>query len=238
MRAVLTFHSIDESGSVLSYPSEMFERLLAALKRCGIPILDLDTLLQPSTLQGIALTFDDGMRTVFTRALPILRSYSAPAHLFLTTSVVGATNRWRSQPVGAPSFEMLQWSEIAALQEAGVRIEAHTARHPDLRRLSDANLREECESADEIIALRLGIRPRYFAYPYGLSDTRVRNFTRQRYCASFTTDLRELRRNEDKAALPRLDAYYLRNGVIFGNLRAFHARAYLALRRAFRLFRN
>ena len=175
---------------------------------------------------------------MFTEALPILRRHSAPAHLFLTTGVVGLTNRWPSQPPSAPLFEMLRWSEIEALQRAGIHIEAHTASHPDLRQLSDDALRDECESADETIASRLGVRPRYFAYPYGLNDTRVRSFARERYCGSLTTDLRMLRRQEDKAALPRLDAYYLRHEIIFSDLRAPHARAFLGLRRAIRLLRN
>lgn len=238
MRAILTFHSIDDGGSVLSYPPKTLQKLLDALEHCDIPIFDLDTLLRPDTPRGVALTFDDGMRTVFTEALPILRRHSAPAHLFLTTSVVGATNRWPGQPAGAPLFEMLQWPEIETLQEAGVRVEAHTVRHPDLCRLSDAALRDECESADETIASRLGVRPRYFAYPYGLSDARVRAFARERYCGSLTTDLRMLRREEDEAALPRLDAFYLRHEMIFTDLRALHSRAFLALRRVLRPLRN
>ena len=79
---------------------------------------------------------------------------------------------------------MLRWSEIEALQKMGMRIEAHTASHPDLRQLSDAAVRAECESADETIVSRLGVRPRYFAYPYGRSNARVRAFTRDRYAAA------------------------------------------------------
>src|SRR3984893_14381933 len=101
VRALLTFHSIDDSGSSLSYPPKTFLRLLNALDRCDIPVLDLDTLLRPDTVCGVALTFDDGIRTVFIEALPILRSYSVPAHLFLTTGFVGLTNRWPSQPASA-----------------------------------------------------------------------------------------------------------------------------------------
>ena len=238
MRAILTFHSIDDSGSVLSYAPKMLSKLLDAIKRCDLPILDLDRLLQPDTPCGVALTFDDGMRTVFTEILPILRGYSVPAHLFLTTGVVGATNRWPGQPPYAPLFDMLHWSEIEALQRAGMRIEAHTVNHPDLRQLSDAELRDECEGADEAIASRLGVRPRYFAYPYGHNDARVRAFARDRYCGSLTADLRMLRREEDKAALPRLDAYYLRRELIFGDLRSLRSLAFLGLRRALRLLRN
>src|SRR5437868_7585413 len=148
MRAILTFHSIDDTGSVLSYPPNTFDKLLLALQRSAIPLLDLDTLLRPETQIGVALTFDDGMRSVFTEALPILRSHSAPAHLFLTTGVVGMMNRWPSQPPAAPLFEMLHWREIEALQGAGIHIEAHTASHPDLRQLSDDALWAECDRAD------------------------------------------------------------------------------------------
>lgn len=238
MRAVLTFHSVDDSGSVLSYPPRTFNLLLDALERCGIPILELDRLLRPDTQSGVALTFDDGIRTVFTEALPILRSHSAPAHLFLTTGFVDMTNRWPSQPRSTPVFDMLRWSEIEALQGMGMHIEAHTASHPDFRHLSDAAVRAECESADETIVSRLGVRPRYFAYPYGRSNARVRAFTRDRYAGSFTMDLRMLRQEEDTAALPRLDAYYLRHEMIFDDLRSLHTYAFLAFRHALRELRG
>jgi peptidoglycan/xylan/chitin deacetylase (PgdA/CDA1 family) len=238
MRAILTFHSIDDSGSVLSYSPDTLDKLLLALQRSAIPLLDLGTLLRPETKTGVALTFDDGMRTVFTEALPILRSHSAPAHLFLTTDVVGMTNRWPSQPSAAPLFEMLHWREIEALQGAGIYIEAHTASHPDLRQLSDDALCAECDRADEIIAAMLGVRPRYFAYPYGLNDTRVRSFARQRYIGSVTTDGRLLQPTEDRAALPRLETYYLRREFLFRSLQSPATHAYIALRRAFRRLRG
>lgn len=238
MRAILTFHSVDDSGSVLSYPPRTLNLLLDAFERCGIPILTLDALLRPDTSNGVALTFDDGIRTVFTEALPILRSHSAPAHLFLTTAFVGRTNRWPNQPRSTPVFEMLRWSELDALKGMGMRIEAHTASHPDFCQLSDAAVRAECESADETILSKLGVRPRYFAYPYGRSNARVRAFTRGRYAGSFTADLRTLRQEEDSAALPRLDAYYLRHKLIFDDLRSLRTYAFLAFRRALRELRS
>jgi peptidoglycan/xylan/chitin deacetylase (PgdA/CDA1 family) len=194
--------------------------------------------LRPDTPSGVALTFDDGFRTVLTEALPIPRSHSAPAHLFLTTGFVGTTKRWTDQSRSTPAFEMLRWSEIEALHKMGMRIEAHTASHPDFCQLSDAAVRAECEGADETILSRLGVRPRYFAYPYGSSNARVRAFTRDRYAGSFTTDLRMLLHHEDSAALPRLDAYYIRHKLIFDDLRSLHTYAFLAFRRALRGLRG
>jgi hypothetical protein len=63
----------------------------------------------------------------------------------------------------------------------------------------------------------------------------MRAFARDRYAGSFTTDLRMLHdEGEDSAALPRLDAYYLRHAYIFDDLSAWHTAAFLALRRALR----
>src|SRR6516164_7287159 len=70
MRAILTFHSIDDSGSVLSYPPRTFERLLLALQHSGIPLLDLDTLLRAETKTGVALTFDDECVAYLPRPYP------------------------------------------------------------------------------------------------------------------------------------------------------------------------
>jgi peptidoglycan/xylan/chitin deacetylase (PgdA/CDA1 family) len=237
-RAIITFHSIDESRSVLSYPARSFASLLAALERSRIPVVDLDTLLQPETSCGVALTFDDGIRSVFTAALPILRDSTAPSHLFLTTGAVGGTNRWAGQPAGAPTFDMLRWPEIEALRELGMHIEAHTASHPDLCRLDAAAVAEEYDSANEIIERRLGRRPRFFAYPYGYSNLRVRELARCRYRACLTTELRPLRCEEDMAALPRLDSYYLRSGWIYENLRAPQSRLSVGLRGILRRWRG
>jgi peptidoglycan/xylan/chitin deacetylase (PgdA/CDA1 family) len=133
---------------------------------------------------------------------------------------------------------MLHWREIEALHDAGIYVEAHTATHPDLRQLSDDALVAECDCAHEAITSVLGRRPRYFAYPYGFNDTRVRSFTRKRYVGCVTADLRILRQTEDPVALPRLETYYFRNDIFFRNLQSPATLAYIALRRVFRQCRS
>lgn len=238
MRAILTFHSIDNTGTVLSYPPSTFARLLAALRGSDMPLCDLDTLLDPGTTRGLALTFDDGMRSVFTNALPVLRDYAVPAHLFLATGAVGGTNRWTTQPSHAPSFDMLHWDEIEQLQVGGMRIESHTHSHPDLRELDASRINAECDAADQLIESRFGRRPRFFAYPYGYRNARVCDAVRGRYQASVTTELKELRGGEDCAALPRLDTYYLQSPQLFEHLDSVLPRGYLALRGLLRKLRG
>ncbi len=238
MRAILTFHSIDTSGSVLSYDSRLFDALLADLTKKAIPICHLDTLLASDAKRGIAITFDDGMKSVYKNALPILREYQAPAHIFLTTKVVDGDRMWSQQPANIPSFEMLNWKEVEALHRAGMCIENHTHTHPDMRSLTEDQIAEECGKADQIIMSRLGRKPRYFAYPYGYHNRMARDFVRGCYSGSVTTELRKLGFDEDTALLPRLDAYYLRSKLQIRLIDSPAMHVYLMLRHKMRLLKG
>ena len=238
MRAIITFHGIDESGSVISYPPRLLAELLDSLRDASLPVLDLDSLLAPGKPNGVALTFDDGMRSVFTHALPVLRDHAAPAHLFLTTGMVGGKTHWDSLPGISPEFDMLAWDEVEKLHDNGIRIEAHTQNHPDMRELDDEAIANECGEADRLIEQKLGRRPLYFAYPFGYRNTRATNFARQHYRASVTTSLGVLSGGEDLAALPRLDSYYLRAPWTFRRLDGVLPQTYLSLRGFLRRLRG
>ncbi len=237
MRAILTFHSIDDSGSVLSYPVKTFARLLASIAESGIPVLDLDQLCDGT--EGVTITFDDGMRSVRENALPVLREFGFPSHLFLTTGVVGADNRWPTQPVNAPLMPMLTWDDVEQCRQSGMLIEAHTHLHPDLRNLADDRIADECATADQEIETRTGRLPRHFAYPYGFVDERVTTVIRKRYTYAVTTEMSFLGGDIlDPARLPRLDAYYMQNNLVSSDPFGPAARAYLSVRRILRAIRK
>jgi len=238
MKVIISFHSLDASGSVLSYTQDSFAALLRELESSALPVLTLDELLMHDTKRGVSITFDDGMQSVFTEALPILRDHKLSAHLFLTTSIVGAQNKWRGQPPQAPVFEMLNWDQLEQLHHGGVRIECHTHTHPDLRQLDIAAIEEECSMADAAIESAVGRLPQYFAYPYGYQNQRVREYIGGRYKAAMTTELGWLDGAVDKASLPRLDSYYLRGDWIRRNLDGAASRLYLSLRSRLRWIRG
>lgn len=238
MRAVITFHAIDEKPGPLSFPPRAFATLLESLNAARLPVLSLDELLSTAAPEGVALTFDDGMASVAKAALPILRDHRVPAHLFLTTGAVGGDNRWPGQPEHAAYQEMLDWDGVEALHRAGVFIDGHTASHPDLRTLDGAAIGAECETADALIERRLGRRPRHFAYPYGLYDDAVRAAVGRRYASAVTTEFRDLSRPFAHDAVPRLDSHYLRSPWLMRNLSSRPAGLYLELRRLIRRLRN
>lgn len=237
MRAILTFHSIDNNGSVLSYPVGAFAQLMTSITKSGIPVLELDQLL--SSPSGVVITFDDGFQSLRDSALPVLRGLGLPSHLFLTTGVVGGDNHWPTQPANVPRMPMLTWDDIDHCLQAGMRVESHTHMHPDLRSLSSSQIEEECESADREIVAHTGRAPRHFAYPYGYFDDRVALSVRKRYTFAVTTKMAFLEEDtHDAAKLPRLDTYYLKGQFARDNPFGPFSRAYLTTRRMLRAIRE
>ena len=230
MRAVLSFHHVGAGAPPLAFPRASFAALLGALRRHGPPPVTLDALLAPGSGPGVAIVFDDGCASVLDAALPLLRDAGAPAHLFLCTGAVGG-----DMPAGSrlPPFPRLDWDGVERLHRAGVAIESHTHGHADLVGFPLARIEDEFARADALIERRLGRRPRYFAYPFGRHDATARAVAASRYASAFGTRLAPLAEGDDRHALPRVDAHYLRFAP-FHRLDAPATRGWLALRGALR----
>jgi peptidoglycan/xylan/chitin deacetylase (PgdA/CDA1 family) len=238
MKAIITFHSIDDRGTVLSFPPSKFSEMVTDLLDSEIAICTLDKLLSPDTDNAVAITFDDGMHSVYEHALPVLKDAKVPSHLYLTTGYIGGENNWPTQPAGASAFDMMGWHEIEACVEAGMHIENHTVSHPNLCKLSQAKIEDECEVADHYITKYLGRRPKHFAYPYGAYDARVSEVVGKKYESCVTTELLPLGRKLVTAELPRLDSYYLQNWRSYNRIFSPSANGYLRLRHYLRVFRS
>jgi peptidoglycan/xylan/chitin deacetylase (PgdA/CDA1 family) len=233
MRAILLFHGVDASGSVLSVTAEQLRSLLGHVARSGHRVVSLRELLEGLPEPNrIALTFDDGFTSVARGAAPVLAELGMPATLFLTTGFLGKDNRWPSQPAGAPVQPMLGWDDVAQLARAGWDIQAHTVNHPDLRQLGDVQIGVELDQCCAQIEQRLGTRPDVFAYPYGYLDGRVAAVVRTRFRHAVTTTFDTLARTRPAHLRPRIDAYYLREPAVHRHFGTRRFDAYLALRGA------
>jgi peptidoglycan/xylan/chitin deacetylase (PgdA/CDA1 family) len=240
VRAILTFHSVDDSGSVLSIAPDDLGSLVDAVRASGHRIVPLRELLDsPDTPRALALTFDDGMQSLYDNALPVLRDLDAPATVFLTTGWLGRDNRWPGMPESAPRMRMLDWPQVHALRDAGWAVEAHTVNHPDLRTLSEDAIEQELAENDDAIARELGEAPEVFAYPYGHHDDRVADVARRRYRYAVTASMGTLpKRIEDPMRVPRLETFYFRSPHLHRGFDGARFRAYLALRSLMRRLRH
>ena len=210
MRAILTWHSLDGSGSPISVTPDEFHRQVAWLLAEQVRIVSVDELLRlDDQTDAAALTFDDGFASMQSEVVPVLREHRLPATCFIVTGQAGGDNRWggRSSP-GIPTLPLLDWDDLARLRDAGVTLGGHTRTHPWLPALGPADLdREVIECADEI-KRRLGVVPSGFAYPYGAVDIAVARVVSKTYAWACTTELRPLDADVRTHLLPRLDMWY------------------------------
>jgi len=239
VRAILTFHSVDESGSVLSIAASQLRSLVESIRASGHRIVSLREILRaPDAPDRVALTFDDGMASLHANALPVLRDLGAPATVFLTTGWLGRDNRWPSTPPGTPRMAMLDWSQARALRDAGWSVEAHTVNHPDLRALSDEEIGRELEDCARAIEREIGERPEVLAYPYGHCDARVEARAHSRYRFAVTAAMGTLPRQiAEPMRVPRLETYYFRSPRIHAGFDGARFRGYLAVRSLLRRLR-
>jgi hypothetical protein len=86
MKAILTYHSVDETGSVISIDEASFRRHVRWLASGRVRVVPLDSLAtSPQDEDAVAITFDDGGYDFYARAYPLLREYGFPATVYLTT---------------------------------------------------------------------------------------------------------------------------------------------------------
>jgi peptidoglycan/xylan/chitin deacetylase (PgdA/CDA1 family) len=213
VRAIITYHSIDSSGSPISIAEPDFRRHIRWLAKGRVRVLPLeDVVSAPEGDDAVALTFDDAFQNFGSLAAPLLEENSMPATLFVATSKVGGTNAWDVPLAGGgiPVLPLLDWGGIAGAAQRGIAIGSHSRTHRRLPSLDNVDLRDEVAGSSSELCRELGIAATAFSYPYGEASLRVKDEAARVYKFAVTTDLRALSEDDDPRLLPRIDAYYLR----------------------------
>jgi peptidoglycan/xylan/chitin deacetylase (PgdA/CDA1 family) len=220
---ILTYHSIDESGSVISVSPSQFRRHME------IPVVPLSAV--RATPGAVALTFDDGYRNFLEVAVPDLLRYRFPATVFVVNGYCGLDNNWPTQPPFAPRLPLMSWRELEQVAAQGITLGAHSVTHPFLTRLPAERIRAELSDCRQTIETRLDVVCEGLAYPYGDSDARVREVASEVFRFACGTRPDFLSPSADPFNLPRIDAYYVRDPRRFQLLFSPAGRPYIALRR-------
>jgi peptidoglycan/xylan/chitin deacetylase (PgdA/CDA1 family) len=233
--AILTYHSLDRTGSVISIPPELFRRHIEALLARKVPIVTLEQALKRSGC--VALTFDDGFENFIEHALPTLAEYKLPATVFVVTGYCGQLNTWPTQPKsGIPALRLMNWRQLQELPDY-IALGGHTTNHPDLGKVPLTMVADEVTRCRSVLEDRTGRPVRLFAYPYGSSTHVVRNLVREHFPLAYGTALDFVGPNADLLNLPRIDAYYMRQWLSADRLLAPSGRAYIAFRGFLRTIR-
>jgi peptidoglycan/xylan/chitin deacetylase (PgdA/CDA1 family) len=217
---ILTFHALDDARTVISFSPALFERLVRMLRTRGYQVMSL-TDAAVDLRRGVAfperplvITFDDGYRSVFQVAFPILREHALPATVFLAVGDPEDASRRGTSDPGArlPSMEglpMLSWGEIREMQCGGMNFGAHTLTHPDLTRLPPSCIEREMVTSKVVLEEILGEPVTGFDYPFGRYNARSLQLARQHFACAVSDRLGIAYPGSDIHALPRVDGYFL-----------------------------
>jgi peptidoglycan/xylan/chitin deacetylase (PgdA/CDA1 family) len=178
---VLCYHAVsDRWPSYLAVTPDQMARQLRFLVGRGYRGATFEqAVTSPPAPRTLAVTFDDGYRSVLTHALPILERLRLPGTVFVPTDFVArdgpmswpGIERW----LGGPHEEELvgmSWQELRSLTDAGWEIGSHTCSHPRVSQLDDDALLGELSDSRRICDEQLGAC-RSLALPYGDGDERA-----------------------------------------------------------------
>lgn len=240
MRAILTYHSIDTSGSPISCHPDAFARQVAWLGSGRVHVTTIDALMQlPDSVDAVAITFDDGFVNFGDEAAPRLLEHGLPVTLFVVGGLVGGTNSWDAGPRRrTPDLPLLDWPALVHLQKQGVTLGAHGMTHRSLSGLAPGEVDEEVRGSADVIEARTGRRPAVFAYPFGHHTAASTEAVARVFRWACTTEFRPIGATSEACALPRLDmGYFGRTGSLDGwGTPAFRAR--LGVRNSLRRIRR
>lgn len=161
---VLAYHDFDRPSNRFSLPTDFLDRHIAWLKSEGIDIIPLSTLVDffegnnqlPSRVAVI--TIDDGYRSAYTKAFPILKKHNVPFTLGIPTRKI------KEQSKGG----LLGWDQIREMRDSGLaEIASHGHGHRNVAHISAQLRTEEIELSRKILAEHLGEEPTIFFYPLG-----------------------------------------------------------------------
>lgn len=208
-------------GTEITTPA--FEAQMKALKDRGITVISLQDYLawrrgeKNIPPRCAVISFDDGWKSQYEVAWPILKKYGYPVTLFIYTEGV------RGGSLGGG--EAITWEQLADMRDNGVDIQAHSATHQDLReghtimvpepggkrtkkKLTGAEyeqwVQSEVVGCKQLLEQRLAIKANCYAVPFGNYNEHVKEIARNAgYEAMFTVYGQPLTFNSPMDALGR-----------------------------------
>jgi peptidoglycan/xylan/chitin deacetylase (PgdA/CDA1 family) len=164
----------------------LFEQQMQELKNKGISVIPMQDFLawrrgeKAIPPKSAIITFDDGWKSQYEVAWPILKKFNYPLTLFIYTEGI--------RPGHFSGGESMSWEMLAEMRDAGVDIQGHTATHSDLRKPYDKVakkklspeeyeqwLDKEIAGSKQMIEQKLGVRVNCFAVPYGFHNDHIRD---------------------------------------------------------------
>jgi peptidoglycan/xylan/chitin deacetylase (PgdA/CDA1 family) len=178
---VLCYHAVhDDWDAALSVtPAALRRQLERLLSQGWVGTTFTEAVTDPPAPKTLAVTFDDGFRSVRTHAAPLLAELGLPGTVFVPTDWPGRWMRWPgiehwALTPFADELTALSWDDLRALSAAAWEVGAHSCSHPRLVDLDAEALDRELRESRAVCEREVGGACRSVAYPFGAADGRVR----------------------------------------------------------------
>ena len=173
---ILAYHKIQKTFdfSVTYITPGKFEAQLKYLVDLGYESISLHDYISKKNIYGkkVIFTFDDAYASVFEYAFPLLTKYNFKASIFVITQFVGKPNRWDYNFL-KKGLGHCNWQQINTLASKGWEVGSHTVSHPNLKALSDSQVRYEVNTSKSILEDKLQKPINIISYPFGKYNERV-----------------------------------------------------------------
>lgn len=151
--------------------------------------------------RAVAISVDDGHRTVYSDLLPLVLEAQIPVTLFIYPSAI------------SNAAYAMSWQQLAELRASGCfDIQSHSYWHPNFkiekRRLPPADyarfVQLQLEKPRQVLRQKLGVEADLLAWPFGIYDAELMTAARAAaYLAAFSIDARPVSADDALLALPR-----------------------------------
>ena len=203
---ILQYHHIsDTTPKSTSLSPALFEQHLNYLNNNNFQVISLkqaSLMLQQGRLiadKSVVITFDDGYRSIFTEAFPLLKKYNFPFTVFVNTS-----------PIEHQLPQFMGWQELQKLIDNGGSIGNHTVNHAHLIKKNKRNISSQTEmiiseiqDAQRLLEKNLSEVLKAFAYPYGEYDLVTKATVKKLGYIAFGQQSGAVPINADLQAIPR-----------------------------------
>ncbi len=178
---ILTYHNFTtEEGSSYDMNIVEFEKQMDYLATNNYSVISLSKLIEGLKNRllppkPVVITIDDGYKSIFTLAYPVLKKYNFSATLFLYTNFIEKNSY------------SLTWGEIKEMTSNNIEIGSHTLSHCNLLNYKKnenyetylARVRREIFLSKEILESKIQGKVKFFAYPYGVYSPIIKNLVIQ-----------------------------------------------------------
>lgn len=171
---ILCYHRFGNKGGRLEVSAEQFEQQLAYLKQHDYRVIRLDDLYgflkgeRGLPKRSVVLTIDDGHRSIYSIAYPLLKKFNFPATVFVYSDYMNNGG--------------LKTKELKAMNASGlISLQPHSKTHSNLalNGIGESESEYRKRIMDEVripnrkLESTLGKAPKYYAYPFGDTNPQV-----------------------------------------------------------------